>query len=87
MKLLLIFLMVAYFFFKARETALVDMSSRVSEIVDVRSDVLVNFLIVLARVVDAVAPSSHVERFPSPQYWSAKRLRLGWRLDLGVVDQ
>ena len=54
--------MVAYFFFMARETALVDMTSRISEIVDVRSDVLVDFLVVLARVVDAVAPSSPLER-------------------------
>ena len=42
----------------ARETTLVDMTSRVSKIVDVRSDVLV----VLVRVVDAVAPSSPLER-------------------------
>ena len=38
----------------ARETTLVDMTSRVSEIVDVRSDILVDFLVVLARVVDVV---------------------------------
>ena len=54
---MLIFLTATYFFM-ARETALVDMLSRVSEIVDVRSDVLVDFLVVLARVVDSVAPSS-----------------------------
>ena len=42
----------------ARETAPVDMTTRVSEIVDVRSDVLVDFLVVLARVVNVVAPSS-----------------------------
>ena len=54
---MLVLLTAAYFFFVARETALVDMMSRVSEIVDVRSDVLVDFLVVLARVVDAVAPS------------------------------
>ena len=46
--------MAAYFFFMVREMALVDMTSRVLEIVDVRSDVLVDFLVVLARVVDAV---------------------------------
>ena len=45
-----------------RETVPVDMTSCVSEIVDVRSDVLVDFLVVLARVVDAVAPSSPLER-------------------------
>ena len=54
--------MAAYFFFMVREMALVDMTSRVSKIVDVCSDVLVNFLVVLARVVDAVAPSSPLER-------------------------
>ena len=40
----------------------VDMMSRVSKIVDVRLDVLVDFLVMLARVVDAVAPSSPLER-------------------------
>ena len=54
--------MVAYFFFMARETAPVDMTSCIPEVVDVRSDVLVDFLVVLARVVDAVAPSSPLER-------------------------
>ena len=44
-----------------RETTPVEMTSRVSEIVDVRSDVLVDFLIVLVRVVDAVPPSSPLE--------------------------
>ena len=55
---MLVFLTAAYFFFMARETVPVDMTSRVSEIVDVSSDVLVDFLVMLARVVDAVAPSS-----------------------------
>ena len=40
------------------ETVLVDMSSRISEIVEVCSDVLVDFLVVLVGVVDAVARSS-----------------------------
>ena len=43
------------------ETVLVDTSSRVSEIVEVRSDVLVDLLVVLARMFDAVAPSSPLE--------------------------
>ena len=43
-----------YFLFMAREMAPVDMMSRVSEIVDVRSDILVDFLVMLARVVDTV---------------------------------
>ena len=46
----------------ARETTLVDMSSCVSEIVEVRSDVLVDFLVMLGKVFDAVAPSSPLER-------------------------
>ena len=52
---MLVHLMAAYFFFVVREMALVDMRSRVSKIVDVRSDVLVDFLVMLARVVDTVA--------------------------------
>ena len=55
---MLILLMAAYFFFMARKTALVDTLSRISEIVEVCSDVLVDFLVVLARVVDAVAHST-----------------------------
>ena len=58
---LLIFLMSGYFFFMARETAPVDMTSRVSEIVDVCSDILVDFLVMLARVVDTLPPSSPLE--------------------------
>ena len=50
--------MAVYFFFMATEAALVDTSSCVSEIVEVDSDVLVDLLVVLARVFDAVAPSS-----------------------------
>ena len=41
---------------------LVDMMSTVSEIVVVRSDILVDLLVMLARVVDAVAPSSPLKR-------------------------
>ena len=51
----------AYFFFMVRKTALVDTSSRVSKIVEVRSDVLVNLLVMLAGVFNAVAPSSLLE--------------------------
>ena len=50
---MLIFLTAAYFFM-ARETAPVDMTSRVSKIVDVRTDVLDDFLVMLVRVVNAV---------------------------------
>ena len=45
-------------------TALVDTSSRVSKIVEVDLDVLVDLLVVLARVFDAVAPSSPLEGLP-----------------------
>ena len=57
-ELLLVFLMAAYFFSMARETVPIDMTSRILEIVDVCSDVLVDFLVMLARVVDVAAPSS-----------------------------
>ena len=58
---MLILLTAAYFFFMATKTALVDASSRVSEIVEVRSDVLVDQLVMLAMVFDAVAPSPPLE--------------------------
>ena len=51
-----------YFVFMAIEAAFVDTSSCILEIVEVHMDVLVNLLVMLARVVDAVAPSSHLER-------------------------
>ena len=57
-ELLRVFLMSAYFLFMAREMAPVDMTSRILEILDVRSDILVDFLVMLARVVDVVPPSS-----------------------------
>ena len=50
--------MVAYFFFMVTEAAFVDTSSRISEIIKVHSDVLVDLLVVLAKVFNAVAPSS-----------------------------
>ena len=52
---------VVYFFFVATEVALIDASSRVSEIVEVRSDVLVDLLVMLAMVFGVVAPSSPLE--------------------------
>ena len=57
-ELLLIFLTPAYFLFMPRETAPIDMTSCISEVVDVCSDILIDFLVVLARVVDMVPPSS-----------------------------
>ena len=61
-KLLLVFLTLAYIFFMVREMAPVDMTSHVLEIVDVFLDILVDFLVVLARAVDAVAPGFPLER-------------------------
>ena len=58
---MLVLLTATYFFFIARKMALVDTSPRISEIVKVCSNVLVDFLVVLARVVDAVTPSSHLK--------------------------
>lgn len=48
----------------AIEAAFVDTSSCISEIVEVHSDVLVDLLIVLAVMFDAVAPSSALEELP-----------------------
>ena len=53
-ELLLVFLTPAYFLFMLRETVPIDMTSCVPEVVDVCSDILINFLVVLARVVDMV---------------------------------
>ena len=53
----------------AIETTHVDMTSHISEIVDVRSDILVDFLVMLARVVDAVPPSSPLEGLSIITMW------------------
>ena len=58
---MLILLMAVYFFFMATEAAFVDTSPCVSEIVEVHSDVLVDLLVVLVKVFDAVAPSSPLD--------------------------
>ena len=55
---LLIFLTPAYFLLMPRETAPIDMTSCILEVVDVCSDILIDFLVKLARVVDMVPPSS-----------------------------
>ena len=57
-ELLLVFLTPAYFLFMVRETMPVDMTSRIPEVVDECSDILIDFLVVLAKVVDVVPPSS-----------------------------
>ena len=77
--------MAMYFFFMATEAALVDTSSRVSEIVEVDSDVLVNLMVVLVRVFNAVAPRPPLEVCLSSRCWSVKQL--GRRSDLGAVDR
>ena len=49
--------MAAYFFFMARKMALVDMLLHVLEIIVVRLDVLVDLLVMLVKVVNAVGMS------------------------------
>ena len=61
---MLILLAVAYFFFMVMEGAFVDTSSCISKIVEVHSDVLVDLLVVLAVMFNAVAPSSALEGLP-----------------------
>ena len=61
---MLILLVAAYFFFMATEATFVDTSSCISEIVEVHSDVLVDLLVVLVVMFDAVAPSSTLEGLP-----------------------
>ena len=58
---MLILLAAACFFFMTTKAAFVDMSSRILEIVEVHSYVLVDLLVVLAKVFDAIAPSSPLE--------------------------
>ena len=58
---MLVLLAAAYFFFTATKVAFVDTSSRISEIVEVHSDVL---LVMLAVMFNAVAPSSALEGLP-----------------------
>ena len=46
------------------KAAFVDMLSRISEIVEVHSDVLVDLLVMLAVMFNGVAPSSTLEGLP-----------------------
>ena len=57
-------LLAAAYFFMVTEMEFVDTSSCISEIVEVHSDVLVDLLVVLALIFDAVAPSSTLEGLP-----------------------
>ena len=61
---MLVLLAAAYFFFMATKAAFVNMSSCISEIVEVHSDVLVDLLVWLAVMFNAVAPSSALEGLP-----------------------
>ena len=58
---LLLVLLVAAYFFMVAKAAFVDTSSCISKIVEVHSDVLVDLLVMLAKVFDVVAPSSPLE--------------------------
>ena len=51
---LLVFLTPTYFLFMLREMAPIDVTSCILEVVDVFSDILIDFLVVLMRVVDMV---------------------------------
>ena len=54
----------AYFFFMATKMVLVDTSSCILEIVEVHSDILVDLLVGLAMMFNAVAPCSALEGLP-----------------------
>ena len=54
----------AYFLFMATEAAFVDTSSCILDIVEVHSDILVDLLVGLAVMFNAVAPSSALEGLP-----------------------
>ena len=57
-------LLAAAYFFMATEAMFVDMSSCISEIVEVHSDVLVDLLVGFVMMFNAVAPSSALEGLP-----------------------
>ena len=59
-----ILLAVVNFVFMAIKATFVDASSCIPKIVEVHSDVLVDLLVVLAVMFDAVAPSSALEELP-----------------------
>ena len=61
---MLILLAAAYFIFMATKAAFVDTSSCISEIVEVHSDILVDLLVRLVVMFNAVAPSSALEGLP-----------------------
>ena len=61
---MLVLLAAAYFFFMATEAAFVDTPSCISKIVEVHLDVLVDLLVGLGVMFNAVAPSSTWEGLP-----------------------
>ena len=58
---MLVLLMAVHFFFMVTEATFIDMSSCVLEIIEMHSDVLVDLLVMLAKVFDVIAPSSPLE--------------------------
>ena len=77
-----VLLTVADFIFMATESAFVDTSSCISAIVEVHPDVLVDFLVVLAMMFGAVAPSSTLGGCLSSWCWSVRQL---WRRSVLVA--
>ena len=61
---MLVLLAAAYFLFMATEAAFVDTLLCILDIVEVHSDVLVDFLVRFAVMFNAVAPSSALEGLP-----------------------
>ena len=82
---MLILLTVASFFFMATEAAFIDTSSCISEIVEVHSDVLVDLLVGLAVMFNAVALAPPWRGCLSSRCWSVKRL--GRRSVLVATDR
>ena len=61
---MLVLLAVAYFLFMGTKAEFVDTSSFIMEIVEVHSDILVDLLVVLVVMFNAVAPSFALEGLP-----------------------
>jgi len=57
-----VLLAAAYFFFMATEATLLDTPSCIPKVTEVHSSVLFDLLVVLAMMLDAVAPVSPLER-------------------------
>ena len=83
--LVLLAVAAAYFLFMTTEAVFVDMSSHISEIVEVHSDVLVDLLVRLAMMFNAVALVLPWRGCLSSRCWSVKPL--GRRSDLSAADR